>query len=90
MTNESVEDFLSQYVYIGNKVFQKSNCSKQFIIKSWYPACHREHHNCMKEQKYPKIKDFNISTIDYLKVSLEIIEKEKFIKTIARLYDKKN
>ena len=44
----------------------------------------------MTEKDYFKIKDFNISTIDYLKVSLEIIEKEKFIKTIARLYDKKN
>ena len=49
--------------------------------------------NCqiiMTEKDYFKIKDFKIDKIEYFKVSLEIDEKEKFIKTIVKLYDKKN
>ena len=44
----------------------------------------------MTEKDYFKIKDFKIDKIEYFKVSLEIDEKEKFIKTIVKLYDKKN
>jgi tetraacyldisaccharide 4'-kinase len=42
------------------------------------------------EKDYYKLKDFAINKIDYLKVSLEINEKEKFLKQIVKLYEKKN
>jgi len=49
--------------------------------------------NCqiiMTEKDYYKIKDYNIDDIDYLNIALEVIEKEKFIKVITKLYDQKN
>ncbi len=49
--------------------------------------------NCqiiMTEKDYFKIKDYDVNDIDYLKVTLEVIQKEKFIKTVARIYDQKN
>ena len=44
----------------------------------------------MTEKDYFKIKDYNINDIGYLNVDLEVIEKEKFIKTVTKLYDQKN
>ncbi len=44
----------------------------------------------MTEKDYFKIKDYNINDIGYLNVTLEIIEKENFIKAITKLYDQKN
>jgi len=44
----------------------------------------------MTEKDYFKIKESDIDNMEYLKVSLEITDKEKFIKTIQNLYDKKN
>ena len=44
----------------------------------------------MTEKDYFKIKESDIDNVEYLKVSLEITDKEKFIKTIQNLYDKKN
>lgn len=44
----------------------------------------------MSEKDYFKIKDFKIDKIAYLTVSLELNEKDKFIKTITKMYDKKN
>jgi tetraacyldisaccharide 4'-kinase len=41
----------------------------------------------MTEKDYFKIKDFNEPEIKYLEVSLEIKQKEKFIKKISQLYD---
>lgn len=41
----------------------------------------------MTEKDYFKIKDFNLNKVEYLRVALEINEKEKFIKTITRIYD---
>ncbi len=37
------------------------------------------------EKDYYKIKDFNINEIEYLKVELEIIEKDEFLKKIKRI-----
>ena len=47
-------------------------------------------HILMTEKDYLRIQDFNFSTINYLQVNLKIKEKEKFIKTITKLYDKIN
>tara|TARA_B100001057_G_C22857491_1_gene953231 strand:- start:1040 stop:1981 length:942 start_codon:yes stop_codon:yes gene_type:complete len=44
----------------------------------------------MTEKDYFKIKDYNINNIGYLNVTLEVIEKEKFLKVITKLYDQKN
>ena len=41
----------------------------------------------MTEKDYFKINKFKIKNINYLKVSLEIFEKEKFLKKIMKLYD---
>jgi len=44
----------------------------------------------MTEKDYYKIKYFNKDELKYLKVYLEIEKKEKFVKRITELYDKKN
>ena len=44
----------------------------------------------MTEKDYYKIKHFNKDELKYLKVYLEIEKKEKFLKRITELYDKKN
>jgi len=49
-----------------------------------------DYHIITTEKDYFKIKDFDIKKIEYLKVLLEINEKEKFIETILELYDKNN
>jgi tetraacyldisaccharide 4'-kinase len=43
----------------------------------------------MTEKDYFKVRNFRNIEIDYLKVSLEINDKEKFIKKITKLYDQK-
>jgi tetraacyldisaccharide 4'-kinase len=50
----------------------------------------RKYQIIMTEKDYFKIKDFNIDNIKYLKISLKIDQKEKFIKLLSRIYDKKN
>ena len=39
------------------------------------------------EKDYFRIKDYNLNEIKYLKIDLEIIEKEKF-ENIFKIYDK--
>ena len=41
----------------------------------------------MTEKDFYKIKEFNLKKIDYLKVSLEIKEKQKLINKIRKIYD---
>ena len=41
----------------------------------------------MTEKDFFKIKQFNLKNVDYLKVSLDIIEKEKLINRIKKIYD---
>ena len=41
----------------------------------------------MTEKDYFKIKDFNFTGLNQLKVSLDIKEKEKLLKRIIRLYE---
>ncbi len=41
----------------------------------------------MTEKDYFKVKNFNLEKIRYLKVSLEINDKERFFKKITKLYD---
>ena len=42
------------------------------------------------EKDFFKFRNFKKQKIEYLKLALEIVDKEKFIKTIYKLYDKKN
>ena len=44
----------------------------------------------MTEKDFYKISDYNLKDIKYLKVSLEIKEKEKLLNKIKKLYDKNN
>lgn len=44
----------------------------------------------MTEKDYFKIKQFNIKNLGYLKIELEIANKENLIKKIKEIYDKKN
>ena len=49
--------------------------------------------NCeiiMTEKDFFKIKKFNIKNIKYLKISLEIKNKKKFLNKILEIYDKIN
>ena len=41
----------------------------------------------MTEKDYFKIKDYDLRNLHYLKVSLEIKEKEKLLKKITRLHE---
>ena len=41
----------------------------------------------MTEKDYFKIKDFNLDNINYIKVDLEIENKQKLIERIIKLYD---
>ena len=43
----------------------------------------------MTEKDFFKIKEFNIFGVEYLKVSLEINEKNRFIKKLTKIYDQK-
>ena len=61
------------------------------LVREWEDAGGViEWHIITTEKDYFKIKDFDIKKIEYLKVLLEINEKEKFIETILELYDKNN
>ena len=49
--------------------------------------------NCeiiMTEKDFFKIKKFNLKSLNYLKISLEINNKKKFLNRILRIYAKKN
>ena len=59
----------------------------QNIIKE---AKEKNYHIIMTEKDYYKIKNFNKDELKYLKVYLVIEKKEKFVKRITELYDKKN
>ena len=41
----------------------------------------------MTEKDYFKIKDFNLDNINYIKVDLEIENKQKLIERVIKLYD---
>lgn len=78
------------------------NIKKKLIFPDHYEFTETEVQNIIKEAKeknyriimtekdYHKIKHFNKDELKYLKVYLEIEKKEKFIKRITELYDKKN
>ena len=51
-------------------------------------SLHKNLHIIMTEKDYFKIRNFNIDNINYLKVSLEIHEKQNFIKIINDIYNK--
>ena len=44
----------------------------------------------MTEKDYYKVQKYNLQKIDYLKVSLKILEKEKLLNKINSIYDKNN
>ena len=44
----------------------------------------------MTEKDYFKINNFNLNNIGFLKVSLKLDNKEKFLDRISELYDKNN
>ena len=44
----------------------------------------------MTEKDYMRIEDFKFNEIDYVKVDLEIINKEKLLSKIMEIYDKNN
>ena len=44
----------------------------------------------MTEKDYMRIEDLKFNEIDYVKVDLEIINKEKLLSKIMEIYDKNN
>tara|TARA_B110000211_G_C14047743_1_gene539800 strand:+ start:572 stop:1513 length:942 start_codon:yes stop_codon:yes gene_type:complete len=86
------------------KLLYKNNLKveKELIYPDHYEFCESEIMDIIKESKsnnyqiimtekdYFKINNFNYDEIKYLKIQLEIDEKEKFLNKISKLYDKKN
>ena len=69
-------------IYPDHYIFSKSEIEN--IIME---ANNRNLTIVMTEKDYFKIKEFNFSNLNYLKVSLEIEEKEKLIKRIITLHE---
>lgn len=63
------------------------NFNENEILKIIDFANEKKYKIIMTEKDYFKINKFKIKNINYLKVSLEIFEKEKFLKKIMKLYD---
>ena len=61
--------------------------SKNEIKNIINEAYENEYEIIMTEKDYFKVKNFNLEKIKYLKVSLEINEKERLFKKITKLYD---
>ena len=74
-----------ELVYPDHYEFDKTEIEN--ILKE---AKEKNYQILMTEKDYFKIKDFNIEEIQYLKVLLEINDKDKFFKSITRIYDKKH
>ena len=76
------------------RLFSPSPCPSSFknsdIKNILEEAKYRNYQVITTEKDYYKIKDFNIEKIEFLEVLLEINNKEKFIKTIEKLYVKNN
>ena len=66
-----------------------TNLKEEEISKIIKSAHQNNMHIIMTEKDYYKIKKFNIKNIEYLKINLEITDKEKFLQTIKDIYDKK-
>jgi tetraacyldisaccharide 4'-kinase len=64
--------------------------TKDEVINIIEEAKNKNYQIIMTEKDYFKIKKFNLNEIKYLKVSLEINEKIKFLNKISKIYDKKN
>ena len=69
-----------------------SNCGNSRLLS--YPfftiITRAEKDNCkviMTEKDFFKIKDFNLRNINYLKVKLQIEEKEKLLNKIKKIYE---
>ena len=71
--------------YPDHYIFKKSEIEK--IVEE---AKNNNYQILMTEKDFYKIKEFNFKEIKYLKVSLQILEKEKLIKLVNDIYDKKN
>ena len=82
--SENNLDLRESIVFPDHYKFKEEEISK--IIKS---AHQNNMHIIMTEKDYYKIKKFNIKNIEYLKINLEITDKEKFLQTIKDIYDKK-
>ena len=41
----------------------------------------------MTEKDYYKVKEFNFKEVQYLKVNLEVKNKDRFLREINKLYD---
>lgn len=66
------------------------NFSKTEIENILKDARNNNYHIVMTEKDYAKFKSYDTENLTCLKVSLKIDNEESFIKTIKKLYDKKN
>jgi tetraacyldisaccharide 4'-kinase len=78
-------DVQKELIFPDHYVF--SNKDIQNILKK---ASERNFHIITTKKDYFKIKEFNLDKINFLDVYLEINEKEKFLKTINKLYNENN
>ena len=82
--SENNLDLRESIVFPDHYKFKEEEINK--IIKS---AHQNNMHIIMTEKDYYKIKKFNIKNIEYLKINLEITDKEKFLQTIKEFMIKK-
>ena len=85
LIEENNLDIVKKFIFPDHYEF-----SKHEIFNIIEEAKNKKCQIIMTEKDYFKIKKFGISGIEFLKVSLEINDKQKFIKTVANLYDQKN
>ena len=70
-------------IFPDHYVFSKNEIKN--IIKE---AENKNYKIIMTEKDYFKVRDFNLEKLYYLKVSLKIKEKEKFLNSIKKIYEK--
>ena len=64
--------------------------SKSEILNIISDARKNDYQVVMTEKDYHRVKDYNFTEINYIKVKLEIAEKKEFLNKVLTVYDKKN
>ena len=84
LLNENNLDIKEKLIFPDHYRFDESE-----IRRISNNAKRKNYHIIMTEKDYYKVKDFKLSNIEYLKVDLEIFDKENFLKIVKEVYDKK-
>ncbi len=80
---ENFLDVKKQIIFPDHYNFEKSD-----ILKIVETANRENYQVLMTEKDYMRIQDYKLNEIDYVKVDLEIINKEKLLTKVLEIYDK--